>query len=46
MGVDSFPSLVLRVAEGYWPVAVNYHSVEPMLELIQYLVENGTEPQD
>lgn len=32
MGATSFPSLVLQAGESYWPVVIDYHSVEPILE--------------
>jgi putative protein-disulfide isomerase len=34
MGVSSFPSLVLQIEASYWPVAIDYLSAEPMLEII------------
>jgi putative protein-disulfide isomerase len=46
MGVEGFPSLVLQVAKGYWPVRVDYQSADPMLQLIEYLAQNGAERQD
>jgi putative protein-disulfide isomerase len=39
MGVHSFPSLMLRIEESYWPVAIDYLNVEPMLELIHSLLD-------
>jgi putative protein-disulfide isomerase len=41
LGVLSFPSLVFQTSESYWPVAVDYLSPEPMLQLIQDLMEKG-----
>jgi putative protein-disulfide isomerase len=38
MGIHSFPSLVLEDADSRWPVALDYHSVEPMLETLQLLL--------
>jgi putative protein-disulfide isomerase len=40
MGVRSFPSLVLQVAEDHWPVVVDYHRAEPMLAFIQTILES------
>ncbi len=34
MGATSFPSLVLQEEQSHWPVVVDYHSVEPILESI------------
>ncbi len=32
MGATSFPSLVLQEEQSHWPVVLDYHSVEPILE--------------
>jgi putative protein-disulfide isomerase len=39
LGVHSFPSLVLRMEESYWPVPIDYLNAEPMLELIHSLLD-------
>ncbi|MCU7876270.1 MAG: DsbA family protein [Candidatus Thiodiazotropha sp. (ex Lucinoma borealis)] len=37
MGARSFPSLIFQKDGGYWPVAVDYHSADSMLEIIDRL---------
>ena len=39
MGARSFPSLILKVGEGYWPVPVDYRSPTPILETIEMLLD-------
>jgi putative protein-disulfide isomerase len=39
MGARSFPSLVLQQGTGYWPVAVDYLSIDPMLQTLDLLLE-------
>lgn len=39
MGARSFPSLVLRDGQGYWPVAVDYQSADTMLESIAMVLD-------
>ncbi len=39
LGVDSYPSLVLVVDGGRWPVAIDYNDAGPMLETIRLLTE-------
>ena len=39
IGAHSFPSLRLRIAETYWPVAVDYNDAAGMLDLIQQLLD-------
>ena len=41
MGATSFPSLVLQEERSYWPVVLDYHSVEPILESIDS-ISNST----
>ncbi len=38
MGIHSFPSLALHKADRLWPVAVDYHSADPMLESLQMML--------
>ncbi len=38
MGVNSFPSLVLQVGESRWPVAVDYHTADSMLETLDLIL--------
>ncbi len=38
MGADSFPSLVFQTGESRWPVAVDYHSADSMLETLQLIM--------
>lgn len=38
---DSFPSLVLKVEDSLWPVAIDYNDVSPMLELIETLLDKS-----
>ena len=37
MGASSFPSLVLQIDQGYWPVAIDYHNEQSMLANIEQL---------
>ncbi|MES9941998.1 MAG: DsbA family protein [Candidatus Thiodiazotropha sp. 6PLUC1] len=37
MGINSFPALVLKIEDGYWPIAVDYHDENSMLDIIQQL---------
>ncbi|MBT2971264.1 MAG: DsbA family protein [gamma proteobacterium symbiont of Ctena orbiculata] len=39
LGVRSFPSLVLQLGQGMWPVAVDYLTPEPMLEQIRNILD-------
>ena len=39
LGVDSYPSLVLVVDGGRWPVPIDYNDPAPMLETIHFLLE-------
>jgi putative protein-disulfide isomerase len=39
MGAHSFPSLVLQQGPGYWPIPVDYHSVDPMLETLAQVLD-------
>jgi len=39
MGVDSFPALVLLVDTSRWRIPVDYLNVEPMLDMIDMLLE-------
>jgi putative protein-disulfide isomerase len=39
---DSFPSLVLKVADSVWPVTVDYNDASPMLELIEILLDQDS----
>lgn len=42
LGADSFPSLVLEVKGGFWPVPIDYTHSQPMLELMELLIaESG-----
>jgi len=46
MGADSFPSLVLLHASGYWHIPIDYHRHETMLEQIQLIMaESSATPQ-
>ncbi|MCG8488131.1 MAG: DsbA family protein [Chromatiales bacterium] len=38
MGARSFPSLILQVNSGYWPVAIDYYDENVMLEAVFHLV--------
>lgn len=40
MHIDSFPSMVLKVDESFWPVAVEYTDPQKVLESITFLLEN------
>lgn len=37
MGINSFPALVLKIEDGYWPIAVDYHNENSMLDIIHQL---------
>ncbi|MCU7853359.1 MAG: DsbA family protein [Candidatus Thiodiazotropha sp. (ex Monitilora ramsayi)] len=39
MGARSFPSLVLQHEKSAWPVAVDYHSADSMLETIELILD-------
>jgi putative protein-disulfide isomerase len=39
MGVRSFPALVLQQGMGYWPIPVDYHNVDPMLETLALVLD-------
>ncbi len=38
MGVDSFPSLVLQNGESRWPIPVDYHAADSMLETLRLIL--------
>lgn len=40
LGVDSFPSLILEVRSGRWPIPVDYNDPAPMLDTIHFLLED------
>lgn len=35
LGVNSYPSLVLKINDAYFPIAIDYLSTEPTLKLIR-----------
>ncbi|MCU7915585.1 MAG: DsbA family protein [Candidatus Thiodiazotropha sp. (ex Gloverina cf. vestifex)] len=39
MGVHSFPSLILQHEKSTWPVAVDYHAADNMLETIELILD-------
>ena len=39
MGANSFPSLVLQQGMGYWPIPVDYHSVDNILETLAMVLD-------
>jgi putative protein-disulfide isomerase len=39
MGAHSFPALVLQQGMGYWPIPVDYHSPDPMLETLAMVLD-------
>jgi putative protein-disulfide isomerase len=39
MGARSFPSLVLQQGMGYWPIPVDYHSVDNILETLAMVLD-------
>ncbi len=41
LGVDSYPSLILSVNTSRWPVAIDYNEVAPMLDTIEFLLDEG-----
>ncbi len=43
LGVDSYPSLVLKINEARWPVSIDYTSAEKMLDTIEWLLEEETD---
>ena len=40
--IDSFPALLLKVADTAWPVAIDYLDASTMLEVIQMLLDDCT----
>ena len=44
LGVDSYPSLVLRSGNDHWPVAVNYQHADTMLATINALIACSASP--
>ncbi|MCW8918413.1 MAG: DsbA family protein [Gammaproteobacteria bacterium] len=41
LGADSFPALVLTIGTSRWPVAIDYNSAVPMLDTIDFLLQEG-----
>lgn len=41
--IDSFPALLLKVADSAWPIAIDYLDASTMLEVIQMLLDDSTE---
>ncbi|MCW8930846.1 MAG: DsbA family protein [Gammaproteobacteria bacterium] len=39
MNALSYPSLVLKVDQSFWPVSIDYHSTDSMLQTIHMLIE-------
>ncbi len=39
MGVRSFPALILQQGMGFWPIPVDYHNVEPILETLDMVLD-------
>ncbi len=39
MGAHSFPSLVLQQGMGYWPIPVDYHSTDTILETLALILD-------
>lgn len=39
MNAISYPSLVLNIDQSFWPVSIDYHNLEPILETINMLLE-------
>jgi putative protein-disulfide isomerase len=39
LGAHSFPSLVLQQGMGYWPIPVDYHSVDNILETLAMVLD-------
>jgi putative protein-disulfide isomerase len=39
MNVSSYPSLVLKIDQGFWPVSIDYQTPDSMLEVVNLLLE-------
>ena len=39
LGVDSYPSLVLKINGAHWPVSIDYNDAQKMLDTIEWLLE-------
>jgi putative protein-disulfide isomerase len=40
MGAESFPSLRLATASGVWPIGIDYHGTDPMLDTIAAVLDD------
>ena len=39
MNARSYPSLILKIGTGYWPVSIDYHNIDVILDNIKMILE-------